>query len=139
MQRSVHRSRKAFSMRSFMLRGLIGLSLFVPGAAGASPLLIAGDSGAGIEGLGSFTGSLAYDNASSVFSVTLTNTSAANVGGFITGFAFNVAGGATTSLLGGGGSFVGVSGVSASPFGTFEQGAAIGGNWLGGGKPGDGI
>jgi len=124
-------------MRS-IFSGLVGLSLFVSGAAQASPISISGGTGDGLEGLGSFSGSLKYDSAASLFSVTLTNTSAPAGGGYITGFAFNIAGSSTANLTSGG-SFTGISNVSASPFGTFEDGAALGGNWAGGGSPNNGI
>jgi hypothetical protein len=128
---------KGCFMRS-IFSGLVGLSLFVSSAAQASPIAISGSTADGLEGLGSFTGSLDYNSANSVFSITLTNTSASAGGGYITGFAFNIAGNSTANLTSGG-SFTGISNVSASPFGTFEEGAALGANWLGGGSPKNGI
>jgi hypothetical protein len=94
-----------------------------------------------------FTGSLTYDDAS-LLTLILTNTSPLANGGFITGFAFNVNGNATATYIDGDNpattnvdedAFDNTGSVSAAPFGTFEAGAAIGGDWLGSGKPQPGV
>lgn len=95
--------------------------------------------GFGIEGNGSFSGSLAY--AGNVLTVTLTNDLASLAGGKITAVAFNIDGNATASLASTTyASFADLgNSVSASPFGILEAGAGMGGSWLGGGSPIPGI
>jgi hypothetical protein len=115
------------------------------------------------SGPGYLTGTVAVDNISTtqaVIQITLTNTSPVANGGFITGFAFNdpnssskgnistVSGftqsyappGApppnTMQLIGGPSYNNSISGAS---FGSFDLGAAVGGNLLGGGAPQPGI
>ncbi len=105
----------------------------------AAPVGFTSGGATGLEHLGSFDGSLDFDAFTGALSITLTNTSAAANGGFLTGFAFNVADGVSGVSLTSGGGFKGVANVSTSPFGTFDFGAALGGNWLGGGKPSGGI
>lgn len=115
--------------------------------------MIEGDVAASTEGLGNFTGNLLYtitDSTTSQLEVTLTNTTPAG-GGFITAFAFNnpdgLISGVTLSsssptfntLLGATTSPPFSNGVSASPFGDFDIGAAAGGSWLGSGSPNGGI
>lgn len=107
------------------------------GLAGADAISIAGTGP-----LGSFTGSFAYNSGTSTVDVSLTNTSA--TAGFITGFVFNLPVGvlvtgvaystdnAAFTLLGAPGFS---NGVSASPFGNYDLGAALGGSFLGGGSP----
>lgn len=94
--------------------------------------------GPGVEGNGAFTGSLSYSPG--VLTISLTNSLASNVGGTITGFVFNIAGDATASLSFGSHPFDDLgTGPSASPFGTFDAGAALDGDWTGGGSPAAGI
>ncbi len=106
--------------------------------ASASMILI-DSAGFGIEGLGSFSGSLDYTG--STLTVTLTNNLASAAGGKITGFMFNIDGNATAVLVTKTHSAFSDLGTSpsASPFGTFEAGAAMGGSWLGSGSPNTGI
>ena len=95
--------------------------------------------GFGIEGNGAFYGSIAY--SSNVLTITLTNDLASAAGGKITALAFNIDGNATailTSTTYAAFADLGNS-VSASPLGTFEAGAGMGGSWLGGGSPNAGI
>jgi hypothetical protein len=116
----------------------------------AVPIAISGS--AGTEGLGSFTGTFDYipiGDFSGTLIVELTNTSPAANGGLITGFLFNIpigvdVGAGTTLapsshplVLVGGPSFS--NSASGAPFGDFDIGAALGGNWLGGGSPVNGI
>lgn len=101
------------------------------------------------EGLGSFTGSLeyAFDPFGDLdfLSVTLTNTSDPDNGGFITGFVFNIASAddeASVTLTSGSHPFENLTegGLNAQPFGNpFDAGAALGGKFLGGGSPTEGI
>jgi MYXO-CTERM domain-containing protein len=98
----------------------------------------------GLEGLGAFSGSTQWTylgGNAGVVTVTLLNTSAVANGGYLTGFAFNVR--ANDSLkveydeaLAG---WDGIVDASAVPYGNFDHGAALGGNWLGGGSPLAGI
>ncbi|MBX3357933.1 MAG: hypothetical protein KF745_05850 [Phycisphaeraceae bacterium] len=100
---------------------------------------------ASTEGLGRFTGELKYtpgSETSGLLSVMLTNTSPAANGGFITGFVFDIPSSdlnAGASLSSADFPFTQLTGPNAAPFGTYDAGAAIGGNFLGGGNPHPGI
>ena len=101
----------------------------------------------GIGTFGSFTGDISYDNTSATFTVTLTNTSPAANGGFITAFVFNnpnnqitgVTLSATDTDFGllGGSPFQ--NGINAAPLGLFDIGASLGSQFQGGGNPPKGI
>jgi LPXTG-motif cell wall-anchored protein len=99
-----------------------------------------------LNGLGTFSGSFTYtasDATQAEISVVLTNTSAS--GGYLTGFAFNNPGNQITGVafssvnftLIGGSSFQ--NGINAAPFGQFDLGAAVGGDFQGGGNPSPGL
>ena len=98
---------------------------------------------------GDFTGSLTYNansTTSARLSVALMNTSPIANGGFLTGFVFNnpanlITGITCTSFTNTKFQLLGLSdnGISASPYGGFDMGAALGGNFLGGGNPNFGI
>ena len=116
---------------------------------------------------GMFTGSVQVTNqmpGSAIITVTLTNTSTpASNGGFITGLAFNdpnnnigntaasvslsavyqPSTGQVFQLIGGptatDPNYNFNNDISTSPYGRFDIGAAVGGNWLGGGMPSDGL
>lgn len=120
------------------------------GAAVASSIVFASaahatlsfSSDPGIEGLGSFTGSVAWTyggGSSGTLVYSLTNTSPLANGGYLTGFAFNAVAGVTCSLSSAPASWTGMADVAASPFPNFDFGAALGGDWLGGGSPNAGI
>lgn len=94
----------------------------------------------------SFDGSVAYDflsGTSGLLTVSLTNTTDPSIGGFLTGFVFNInsadpnASAVLDSTLNP--NFVGMQNVSGSPFGNFDAGAAVSGSFEGGGSPSDGI
>ncbi|MBM3983002.1 MAG: hypothetical protein FJ304_22565 [Planctomycetes bacterium] len=109
---------------------------------------------------GLFTGTVSVTNqttTSAVITVKLTNVSPAANGGYITGLAFNdpnstakgnigtvtsfapsytPATGQSFSLLG---APTYNNSVATSPYGNFDVGAAVGGDWLGGGMPQDGL
>jgi PEP-CTERM motif len=96
---------------------------------------------------GHFTGSFDYDGTSLV-TIVLNNTSPVANGGYITGFVFNIPDVASVSsvvygtsdsdfLLLGAPSFD--DNVKGAPFGWFDIGAALGGDFEGGGSPNDGI
>lgn len=135
------------------LKGLISAAiafsgLLALGSADAWAVSISSDSAASTEGLGTFTGTLTYTSGSATTGqlvISLTNTSPVGNSGFITGFALNNPGGITSisSILFGDTDFqqlgLSTNGVSASPFGDFDFGAALGGNFLGGGNPNPGI
>lgn len=111
---------------------------------GPTELLI---EGAGVKNnnpYGAFTGSVEYyyDDVAEVgtLTVTLENITADELGGYITGFVFNIDGDANAVFNPDPQfNFEGVNNESASPFGTFEAGAALGENFLGGGNPTLGI
>jgi hypothetical protein len=103
--------------------------------------------------LGDFTGDFSYNAATHTVSVTLTNAATTAPGGRITGFAFNLPGqpgavtgvtytppgvgpGSTFSLLGGTSHS---NGAPVNPYGDADVGAALGGDWLGGGSPAGGL
>jgi hypothetical protein len=118
-------------------------------AASADLIQIFANSDGSTKGLGDFTGSLEYsfDAPSEIghLTVSITNTSPAFNGGYITGFLFNIAStddGAFAVLQPGGTHpFEDLTGggLNGEPFGHFEGGAALGGNWQGGGPPFAGI
>ncbi|MCZ2340855.1 MAG: hypothetical protein LC104_03560 [Bacteroidales bacterium] len=121
--------------------------------------------GVGQNGYGQFSGSLTVDSISATLAtitVSLTNTTAPHRGGYITGFAFNNPGTSTGGNMTGiiesppgysttnsafqaigssefANSVVTHDGINAAPYGQFDLGAALGGNWSGGGNPHAGI
>jgi hypothetical protein len=131
----------------FMLMAIAAIVVF-PSSSQAIP--ITGDMASSTEGLANFTGSLVFsasDANTATLTVTLTNTTGAPVtDALITGFVLNNPGDAITGIT----SFsapnvsfqqLGLSdnGESGAPFGNFDFGAALGGNFLGGGNPNAGI
>lgn len=114
--------------------GSINIAAYMPGST---------------EGLGDFSGSLEYfyDDADAAIGrlvVKLTNTTPVG-GGYLTGFLMNnpdpitsisgfAAPNATWQQLG-----LSDNGLSGNPFGDFDFGAALDGDFLGGGSPNDGI
>ena len=102
------------------------------------------ESGGGVEGLGSFTGSWDYsftDSENATLTVTLANTSDDGNGGFITAFAFNnpddsitgVTLSSTDTDFGLIGDLSFDNSINAAPFGHFDIGATVDGSWIGGG------
>lgn len=101
-------------------------------------------------GLGAFEAQFTYvvnDSGHALLTFQLLNASPADNGGYITGFAFNAPDGYITGitlmgtntsfrLLGGPGYKDGING---APYGSFDAGAALGGDFLGGGQPSPGI
>jgi len=123
--------------RFLMLLALV--ALFLPLAAVADPINGTGE-------FGSFTGTFDYNATSSTdatLTITLTNTSPSDNGGYITGFAFNNPNDQITDVsLDTDTSFqllFSNDGVSGEPYGYFDVGAALGGDLLGGGSPTAGI
>jgi hypothetical protein len=115
--------------------------------ASADVVNINGSSLSSIENTGaSFWGSLQYDyddGDDGVLTVTLTNTTSSSVGGYLTGFVFDITstdndfeaelGEASND------NFKDTGSESANPFGNFDAGAAIQSNWSGGGNPALGL
>ena len=94
----------------------------------------------GLSGLGAFEGTIAYDtndDTTGLLTISLTNLS--DNGGFLTGFLFNVNGNATATYVPIANDNFSNAGGNGSPFGQFEAGAALGGNFQGGGNPNIGI
>ncbi len=118
----------------------------VPGLASASVVNFAsnqsslvGSSGVAFSGSAQWTATGAN---SGLLELTITNNSQAEIGGYLTGFAFNLGDWnanislLSTNIL----DFVGVTNVSAEPFGSsYDAGAALGGSWVGGGRPQGGL
>jgi hypothetical protein len=108
---------------------------------------------AGNGSLGDFTGDFSYNAVTHTVSVTLTNAPTTAAGGVLTGFAFSLPGqpGAVTSVvytppgMGPGSSFTLLGGasfnnsVNVNPYGLADLGAALGGNWQGGGPSAGGL
>jgi len=130
-------------MRSIITAALVSTCVTTAGVAKADFVELTSDSAHSTEGLGSFSAKL--ELVDSLLTLTLSNTSPTANGGYLTGFVFNGAGGATASLNLGLSSanvskFVDLGPTeAANPFGHFEFGAALGGNWSGGGSPKKGI
>jgi hypothetical protein len=125
------------------------LLVAVPAHAGSVAIL--GDTLNSAEGLGSFDGTLEYDadpfSTVGMLEIMLTNTSAPDNGGYITGFLFNIASeeAVTATLLSDPGSPYPFEqclggGLNGQPFGNpYDAGAALDGTFLGGGDPTRGI
>ncbi len=128
---------------------VVGVMMGPSVAVHAGSIEIFSDEANSTEGLGSFTGSLEYAfdpfEDMGFLSVTLTNTSDPASSGFITGFVFNIASAddeASATFTSGSHPFENLThgGLKAKPFGNhFDAGAALGGNFLGGGSPTAGI
>lgn len=118
--------------------------------ASADIINIQGLSSQSTEGLGHFTGSIEYNylsGSSGQLLINLTNTSPVENGGYITALIFNVGApqrsGTDTATL----QFASFPafenipgpGIGGSPFGLFDAGAGIGGQFEGGGNPTQGI
>ena len=124
----------------------VGLATFAAatlvGAAEAS--VVTFNSNPGLEGLGVFTGEMEWNylgaNAGTL-RVSLTNTSPVENGGYLTGFAFNSVYALQIKMAEGGArpGWIDIDDVNAPPLGVFDHGAALGGDWLGGGSPLAGI
>jgi MYXO-CTERM domain-containing protein len=98
----------------------------------------------GLEGLGAFAGSMEWTDGgagSGLLRVTLTNTSPVANGGYLTGFAFRMLYKDQVKIeyASSHPGWSGIADAPCNPFGVFDIGAALGGNWLGGGSPLAGI
>ncbi len=112
------------------------------------PVFINADMGNSTEGLGDFSGSVEYTftgGDTGTLVVELMNTSLPANGGKITAFVFNInssdASALATLSSTSNSSFLNLtgSGLNAPPFGTYEGGAGLHGQFLGGGSPNNGI
>ena len=122
----------------------------VAGAGHAAVVPITSNSALSTSGLGAFTGTLDYvysGSGSGTLNVTLTNTTAASIGGYLTAFMFRPPPelGAFTSMLTSS-DFAqmtnipaGTSGAPWNGSGSWLGGAGVGGSWLAGGSPEDGV
>jgi len=117
------------------------------GGANADVVQVNGNNSSSIENTGAqFSASLdySYDHGDEgLLVITLTNTSASSVGGYLTGFVFDIA---TTDddfeaelENASNDDFEDTGSESANPFGDFDAGAALRGNWNGGGNPSFGL
>ena len=126
-----------------VLVGVLGVST----SASADTINIFADMRNSTEGLGDFSGMFTYDfvlGDMGVLTVDLTNDIDPGFAGFLTGFIFNFGSSdkdasavltSTTNAF-----FLDAQNQSGSPFGNpYLGGAALGGNWLGGGSPMNGI
>lgn len=93
-----------------------------------------------------FSGSIDYTfggGSSGSVIITLDNDTPPEVGGFLTGFVFNIdstdPAAAAVLVSSSNSNFLDTGAENASPFGDFLAGAALGGNWQGGGSPSGGI
>ena len=130
-------------MRQIMLSCLATVGLGV-GIAQADVVSIQGVvSESGEQTGATYLGSLEYNFISGntgELKVSLTNTSPASVGGFLTGFLFRLDGISGVTLTSAIPTFFQDTGAdSGSPFGQFDGGAALGGDFQGGGPPSDGL
>ena len=134
-------------MTNATLRIFSGLTLGVLSTASPASIVsfvsneasLVGSSGVSFEGAVQWTPG---SGSSGVLELTITNTTGGSVGGYLTGLAFNLGGhSASVALVSAGGlDFVGIADVNAEPFGhAFAAGAALGGNWQGGGRPQGGL
>jgi hypothetical protein len=123
----------------------LALSTFAVAAmAAVTPHALAADtfgfSGTGSTGV-SFSGMVTYDPmAAYELTISLTNTTSAAIGGYLTGLAFDLPDGTTIANYTS--SHAGMTletGASVAPFGTRDYAVALGGDWLGGGSPLGGV
>jgi hypothetical protein len=114
----------------------------IAGAANASVVNFV--SNPGLEQLGAFTGSMEWtylgDNAGTL-EITLTNTSPVDNGGYLTGLAFRAVYNDSLKIVYASDheNWLEVIDENCSPWGVFDHGAAVGGDWTGGGQPSAGI
>lgn len=133
-------------MRSAYVATLaLGVIASVPAVAGAGIATFRSNTATSTDMLGSYVGTASYASLTpntGTLVIQLTNTSPIAGGGYITGLVFNVPGSDSSASLfsANPSAFTSVgTNPSASPFGSFEAGAALGGNFLGGGSPVPGI
>lgn len=124
--------------------GVVGMTA---SNAHADLMSVSGDATTSVEGTGvTFGGMLDYSfdsGSSGTLSITISNTSDASLGGYLTGFVFNIlssdALASATLSSASNVSFLNTGTENAAPFGIFDAGAALGANWTGGGTPSFGL
>jgi hypothetical protein len=131
------------------LMGFAAALLVSTSVASASSVQLFSDDANSTEGLGSFEGTMDFDGAS-LLTITLKNTSSGPglTTAKITGFVFNALDSVNATFVDANdlstsgfdeSAFNNTDSESASPFGDYDEGAALGGSWLGGGSPNAGI
>ena len=149
-------SSRSVRLARTLVVAVAGFALFASAGSTRADLIYIGDT----ELPGQFTGSVSVTNqttTSAVITVQITNVSPLANGGYLTGLAFNDPGKTSKGDISGvtkftpsyspaaGQAFTLIGGpsfsntISTSPYGSFDIGAAVGGDWLGGGKPSDGL
>src|SRR5688572_30966890 len=114
-------------------------ALCVPAAARADVIEITSFSPGSTEGIGAFSGTVEYVGQTAttgLLTVSLTNTSPADNGGFITGFVLRIESidtSASATLWTATHPFLDLGEEDAPPFGMFDAGGEMGGEWTGGG------
>lgn len=144
--------RNPMTLASPSLRRCATMACLAAGCVGAATqaaiVNITSNSSLSTENLGSFIGTLNYTflgGTSGNLDVSLTNTTPASIGGFITAFMFRPPAelGVFTAVLAASdhGSMTDIpSGASGAPFpGVWLGGAGLEGSWLSGGSPNDGV
>jgi len=134
-------------VRALVVVAAVTSSFVFVSPARADLINIMSDSSSSTDGLGSFTGTIAYSynaiESIGELTVTLTNTSDPSNGGLITGLIFNINSGdanASATLDTATHPFLNAPNQSGVPFGDpYDAGAALGGSFLGGGSPAGGI
>lgn len=122
-------------------------SMVMAGVASATMVQIQSNPAGSTDGIGRFTGSISYTGNTAntgTLTIVISNTNTPATGGYITGMVFNIPGAdaaATAQLAASSIANFSVLGPteSASPYGVYEAGAALGGSWLGGGSPTGGV
>jgi hypothetical protein len=128
---------------------VIAATIAAAATLGAQATILPFHSLRGLSDLGSFTGTMdwrppavASVDGCGELVISLTNTSPEANGGYLTGLAVNFIAGLTVTFnadpvqLPG---WVGFNSQTCSPWGVFDAGAALGGDWSGGGDPNQGI
>lgn len=125
-----------------MLRtAFMSVAVFAAGVASADIQNFRGVPALSAEGTGAvFFGSMDYDSSNGRLLLAITNDSPANIGGFLTGVVFRINGDADADLIFTPiAAFTDTGDENAEPFGSFDAGVALGGNWQGGGSPAAGL
>jgi len=131
-------------MRGMAMTGIAAGVAAAIAAAGAQASMLSFFSKEGTEGIGSFTGTMEWiypadGTDCGQLIVSLTNTSDVGNGGFITGFGFQAIEGIVVTYQDLDDGFSQIEDFNAAPYGSFDWGAALGGNFLGGGSPKAGV
>lgn len=139
-----------FNVKKMLLGAVVAAAGLFSGspAASASPITLTGDIAHSTAHTGAnFQATFNYVNATSLLTLSLTNTTPSMEAGDLTGFVFDIDKAGNTAVLQStsNASFLDLATSShanatlAAPFGTFQDGAALGGMWEGGGNPNNGI